>query len=382
MNGWDELLDRLTDRLRVDEELRLDVAQELRAHLEDSAAEFRRAGQDQQEAADSAAAALGDERELAEMLWTANRRRIRLRGVLRWVARVTLLPAAVLVIVFLLVSMGGKSYPMHMGQLFDPGWASRFMGLLGKSYWSDALTEEERFILTGDPAAKDRIERAKSIADRWPDNPVYYGNYVVNLMTSRDLYERDDAGKVLGFTPEGFARMLTVMDRGERIDPDNAFYDFFKASWLVKEAATLSEDPARTYEVTCGNGEVTTVHCDRIEIHDPDQFRRGLEEFRQGLAKAEWTGRTMEMTNLRLGLLPEPDRLSEYLRRLALQYSVLLPRFNDYRLLADRLGQAHGRQAGGKEPNTRGPACRRSHLRPCLDISRAGLQRAGPGRAG
>ena len=36
MSNFDALIERLTARLRVDPELRMDVANELRAHLEDS----------------------------------------------------------------------------------------------------------------------------------------------------------------------------------------------------------------------------------------------------------------------------------------------------------------------------------------------------------
>lgn len=50
MNAWDDLIGRLTRRLEVDEELRLDVARELHGHLEDSASEFRAAGQSDAEA--------------------------------------------------------------------------------------------------------------------------------------------------------------------------------------------------------------------------------------------------------------------------------------------------------------------------------------------
>jgi len=97
MNGYDDLVDRLTHRLRVDPELRMDVANELRAHLQDAEAEFRQAGYDEQEAKANAVKALGDEKHLAEQLWQANRRRIGFRQAAKWTARVTLVPAAIAV---------------------------------------------------------------------------------------------------------------------------------------------------------------------------------------------------------------------------------------------------------------------------------------------
>ena len=86
MTAFDDVVDRLTERLRIDPELRLEVGQELRTHLEDSAAEFRQAGCGDEEAARQAVERLGDEAELANALWQANRRRLRSRAVARWIA--------------------------------------------------------------------------------------------------------------------------------------------------------------------------------------------------------------------------------------------------------------------------------------------------------
>src|SRR5688500_3470460 len=86
----DELLERLTRRLAVDRELQLEVRQELRTHVEESIAEFRNAGRGETDARDQALRALGDEAELAEQLWRANRRRIRLRAAGAWAVRLLL----------------------------------------------------------------------------------------------------------------------------------------------------------------------------------------------------------------------------------------------------------------------------------------------------
>ena len=192
MNGWDDLIGRLTQRLEVDEELRLDVARELR--LPPGRLRLgvpRRRPEPTAEAAASAAKALGDEGELAEQLWQANRGRIRLRGVLRWTARVTLLPAAVLVTLLLFAYLLGISGYVHAfsagggGGDGGPGWP---MGPLGRlvcdPYVGVHLTADQRFLLEGDPNARTDLDKAKSIADRWPDNPVYYANYIAHLLSS------------------------------------------------------------------------------------------------------------------------------------------------------------------------------------------------------
>jgi hypothetical protein len=206
MKTWDELVNLLTDRLRVDPELRLDVAEELRAHLEDSAAEFRQAGQSDEEAAASAAKALGDPQQLADDLWQANRRRIRVRGVLRWGARAALVPGAILVIIAIAMGMRG-GFSFNPNQLLDAHMPA---------YWMDEMTEEQSFIFRGNPTAKTPIEQAKSITDRWPENPVYYGNYVTTLLNTGGFY----GGSRGRFKPERLDEILAVLDKGERIEPD------------------------------------------------------------------------------------------------------------------------------------------------------------------
>jgi len=331
MSDFDDLTGRLTARLRVDPELRMDVANELRAHLQDAAAEFRDAGYSAADAAANAVKALGDEKQLTEQLWEANRTRIRLRSVIRWAARVTLIPAAIVVIIVLIVGLRGGS-SLYLGHDEYSYWEEWMLSTLGFSLPA-GLTEEQRFIHLGDPGAETPLEQVKSISDRWPDNPVYYGNYVVALMEYGDFYDRD-RGRL---KPDRLSEMLPILDRGERIDPDNAFYNFMKASWLIQTASTISEDPSRTYEKVRQDDKVRTDHCWRIEIHDPEQFRRGLGEFRRGVDKSECTDHSVNMMKLRLDLLPEPKRFNDYMRHIALGVTVLIPRLSDYRALVRSL---------------------------------------------
>ncbi|MCD4700095.1 MAG: permease prefix domain 1-containing protein, partial [Phycisphaerae bacterium] len=329
MKTFDDLVDLLTDRLRVDPELRLDVARELRAHLEDSAAEFRQAGQSDEQADASAAKALGDPQQLADELWQANRWRIRIRGIFRWSARAALVPGAICVVLAIGVGLSGVPMPWAGDKVFSPAFGGfGFHGSL-----TDGLTEEQRFIFEGAPSARTPLEQAKSITDRWPENPVYYGNYVVQLICQGGVYD----GKRGRIKPERLDEILAVLDKGERIEPDNAFYNFTKAAWLIQAASDISEDESRTYERINRDDEVRQSNCWKIEIHDPGLFQRGLAEFKRGLGKGEFASHSLDMLELRLGLLPEPKRLNDYLRRVAFQASTLLPPLGDYRKLGRSL---------------------------------------------
>ena len=318
MSDWQALLRRLTDRLSVDPELQMDVAQELRAHLEDSAAEFRRAGETLDQAADSAVKALGDEQVLAEDLWKANKLRIRLRGVLRWAARVTLIPAAVAVVLIIAASMAGVG-PRLEGPLFG-GFG------LGDHTRTAELTEEQRFILEGSPDARNPIEAAKSISDRWPDNPIYYGNYVAT--NSERFPGGNDKLK-----SKRLGELLAICDRGEMLDPDNAHYNFMKAAYLIGSVCELQSDPSRTYSHRNRRGQSSQKECYKVTVHDPEQFERGLAELRRGLLKRECSARTVEMLDHRLDLLPKPSRMADILHRIGMEVSIIIPNLNWYRNL-------------------------------------------------
>ena len=184
MNEFEKLAANLTKSLRADTEVRMDVANELRAHLEDTAAELRLTGFSEQNATEQAIKALGDLEDLQRQLWDANRRRIRIRQAVKWAARVTLIPAALVVL-----SVLGRS------QDFSKYYDVNFIlsgGMPPSSPILRNLAEDQRFLLTGDPAAKTTLERMKSISQRWPDDPVFQAVYVNALLDDIYLYRFED----------------------------------------------------------------------------------------------------------------------------------------------------------------------------------------------
>ncbi len=334
MSAWNELIGRITRRLEVDEELRLDVARELRCHLEDAAAEFRAAGESDEQAAASATRALGEPEELAEELWQANRGRIRIRGLLRWAARVTLLPAAILVVVVLLanaLAIGVSYNQMSFGR----GGPAPWVRFLADPFPDAGLTEEQRFVLHGDPNAANSVDRAKSISDRWPDNPVYYGNYIVHLLVDSPVHWRLRRDEPV--TREQLDELIAPLRRGEQLDPDNAFYALEIASLLIQASSNVTEDPNTTYKDVDRDGKPWQAMAYAVDISDPEMFQQGIEAFRRALAKPRITLGSMEMLRLRLDMLPAPRRMVEYLNRVGMWVSTLLPHRHDYRTLGNSL---------------------------------------------
>ncbi len=320
MNPWGQLIARLTDRLAVDRELQLDVARELTTHLEDSAEEFRRAGESSEQAAASAARALGDPDILADQLWQANRRRLSVRGLLRWTARVTLIPAAIVVIATVFLGLSGAR---DIGiRPISPPW--RYL---------KGLTEDQRFILLGPLESPSELEQAKAISDRWPDNPVFYGNYAVYWMdVNYELLRKP--------SPEILQEALLILEHGKKLDPNNAFYDILQAAYLMLPSYQLSLDPNASWSLVTGSGNATTRPYQQITIINQRQFQQGIALLRKGLAKPFFTNPAMDMMKTRLELMPQPKRLNEYFYRLQFHVGTHLPPTNELRGLGKSVSAA------------------------------------------
>jgi len=291
---WDDLTARLTRRLAGDRELQLDVRRELHTHLEDAAAEFRDAGETPEAAASLAARALGEEGELEEQLWSANRFRMRVRGLLWWAARVALLPGAIAVIVLLILAMSDGAGTWSADSL--------------PYSWRDEKLSADDKVLLGMTGTTDRLARAKAAADRWPDDPAVWAAYVTMLL---------DRG--LDQEPEAFP--LEEIRHGQQIDPDNGWWNLLEADVLLRQSSRIVPDGKLTYPAefsSCAASEACDSEpspLDRLEISDTETFERAIEQFYTGLDKPLLTHRGIELACRRADLLPEATRLTHILWR-------------------------------------------------------------------
>lgn len=298
----------------------MEVQQELRHHLEDAAAEFHAAGFEQAAAQAEAVKRLGDVKELADDLWRANRRRLRLRNVFKRVMELTLLPAA------LVVTFWAAGRLPLVQDLDRDDYSSRELA---------GLTEEQRFMLTGDPNAPTDFERAASIVERWPDNPLYYGDYANFALV--EFHERMKAGE------DDAARQwyLSILDRGKRVDPENGYYHVLTAAALAGQAVVSIEDDGPTYYYDTvavdGTRRPFEQQAYTVKVADALLLERAIAELRAGLAKPRLTTHALELAERRLELLPLPRTLVEQVARVARVVGTFLPELGEYRKLAAML---------------------------------------------
>jgi hypothetical protein len=337
MKRVDDLVQAVTYRFGPDAELQREIARELRAHLEDAVAAARAGGMDEARAEETALRAFGDPEEIGEKLWQANRRRMRLRAVAKWTGRLVLMPAGILLAVWLCAAMvelagvvllaselsGSFSFvgpvkaflPNKLNpELYPPHVAAR-----------NGLKEDERLLLEAnqfDEGPSQSLERWEKLVYFHPNNPVYRARQYVAFLSSLRASNVD----TLAPSDKNFAQAKAILDAGERADPDNAFWNYMKADLLMYKsgAAKQEEDPSFTFTRAAGN-PTTTAHGERLVFADRALFERGLDEYRKGLTKPFYKSYAMESQEELLSLEKPPTTLREELSLIARWAAILLP---------------------------------------------------------
>ncbi len=234
----------------------------------------------------------------------------------KWTARIILIPAAIPVTGLLAFHL----FTTMRAILGIPQFPEIY------TEWQGKLTPEQQFIFAGDPKAKTDRDRQKPIADRWPDNPIYYGNYAVAELDTRSAPFPNEME---------LNQFLAIFDRGEKLESQNAFYNFMKAAILLKQAARVEEESSEyTFLTKDRSGKIRKNRCIKTIITHQGIFERGLVELRKGLAKPYCTSHTTDMLKYRLNLLPPTESLRDFIQRTTLAVSVIHSDLSSLRYLA------------------------------------------------
>jgi len=318
MGRLEDYIEAVTYRLRPDPELHMDVAQEVRAHLEDALEEARARGLSEEEGAEVALKAFGDAEEVGEGIWGANRRRMRLRAVIKWAARLTLVPAAVLLTLFIC-----RLHVVLASVFTLEGYETAISR--GMRPRSD-LTEEERFVFEHLSAD---LSDAKALVDRYPDDARYYAYYVGLFLGSLPASEQT--------SDEQLEEALSILARGEGIEPDNAFYDCVKAGLLIERSSTAVEDEGIRYEYVDRKGEKREVRAGRLVIEDREMFERAMREALEGMRKPCFDAYVMTVADLKMELMKPPTIFLEEIAAVSWGASRLSPHLQHARSVARTL---------------------------------------------
>jgi hypothetical protein len=323
MGKLDDFVESATYRLRPDPELRMDVANELRAHLEDAAEAARAAGAGESDAEVQAMHAFGDPEEISKKLWEANLRRMRLRAVAKWAARLILMPAAILLAVLLCWEAMGFLALLSLVGKADVG--SRLRGFVDReaqlSYKKDLTPDEAAASDILQQPSHSYYEDAEHLVARFPENRHFRGHMAIFY-----VHDKIEAGRQ-PLSAATVAEALALFDECERVEPDNAFYNYLKADVLMflSGAAKEEVDQSFTYSDSGATGKKRERHGSRLVITDRSFFEKGLAEYRKGLSKTYYDAYVMPYTEYYLGLRRTPDTLLGEMGQISVAAGQLLP---------------------------------------------------------
>ena len=303
VNAW---LDRVTRRLSPDRDLQLEVRQELRSHLDESIEELRGAGRNATDARDEALRALGDEVDLADGLWRANRRRMRLRTVLAWVARIALPPVVVALVVFLAGSA------LLITAITNP----KVFGVYVRSVDDNVTSRRSEIIAQASPIGKllfeqdestreNRLPLARRLVEQNPGDAALYANlayvarsqsYIIN--SGADV----PAPAAATFDMPKVEEILAILAEGERREPGNALYPGMTAALLFNLSGKVLYKESKKN----GNGDVTEEEpapWSEAAIFDSARHVAAMDAFKRAVAAPYLRTYRIELLNRRMDAL-------------------------------------------------------------------------------
>lgn len=277
-----------TEGLQEDIELQLDTRAELTAHAEEKFKELIAENMPADEAAEQVVKSLGDPLALAEDLYDANRRRMNIRAQLRFFARFALVPLAILSMVW----SNGFGIPLNV----FPGYTSVL-----ELKTPDNLTEQEILILRGDPSRSTYAEQQKAIWESEPTHKIYFANYFNQVADA--FHDGENPIPV------------DLLKMGREIDPDNALYLYIEAYQVLNPVG--ENRPALQLNKTPNRSEISDERLD-YEILDRERLDRGMALIETALKKPYSKHYSGDMLNIRLGLIPSPQTMSDQIARIGL----------------------------------------------------------------
>lgn len=317
------LAENCTTGLEGDPELKLDAQAELLSHLEAAADIHRAGGKSEEESCNLAATSFGSPLDVAADLANANRNRMRWRALARLAAHALLVPAALATVWFSLPFFGLMAMQNMRGLAGSGGATSRMESLFRKKTLRH-LREDQRLILFGDTTRATPAEQQRALWEKDPTNRLFYGNYITHL-NGFTTYATDTVSVI---------QLESALREGQRLDPDNARYNYLLAASMLRRAADV-----RWNERVTGS---TNTEC-RLVIRDRQLLDAAMVEFLKGQDKPVLMTYGKEMLTLRLSLLRPSDSLAERIWKLGMTAGILLPDVSGMRHLA-RAGILYGEQ--------------------------------------
>ena len=293
--------------LQADRELFLDVKQELYTHLEEKASSFTRQGKSEAESVELARKAFGSPLDVAAELLDANRRKMKLRSLLRITFDALIIPLAILLALYVGY---GRYARMQAMQVFGGEPAAVKVPTLpffGITY-ETSVKKNSIATLHGFPQDAVSIQHFWEVHRQEPAGRVYYATYALAL------------------TPQYESLYVTAMRQGEKNEPQNALYNILIAEFYLSRGILAQGEVGK-------HGEKVITD----KVLDQRAFELGIAELQKAVQKPYLREYQMELRHYKLEELPPPLLTEDYTTQIAVLAAALFPTLKYHRALARKI---------------------------------------------
>ena len=152
------------------------------------------------------------------------------------------------------------------------------------------LSADEKTIVYSGFWLENSTANFEKMVKKYPKNKVYFAHYAMlqdfypYLLSSEEYDEIiNDKNKLLQFNAKN-DMMLDLFQRGEKIDPENALYNYLTAMIYAKKSSVIIEKEGGR---------------DTFKIIDNQEFEKAIQAFKSGLKKKFFTTYSVEYNKLR-----------------------------------------------------------------------------------
>jgi hypothetical protein len=310
------LLDDATAGLKDDPELRLDVRAELASHLEAIADAYEAEGHEEAASRELAAQDFGSPAEVAGELLAANKRRMTLRALVRLFLRAVVVPAAVVVAIF--VGYGGVVRVMDL--LFtlaqETSAAAEANPVPVLPHLPFTQTPPQRWVARGVPELLaealrqpgERVQRARAAYQAHAHGDLaraYYAQYAMTLVTQTN--------------PSRIAEMAAALCEGQRLDPDNALYDYLLARVYLQQAVKITTQMPKRRDWHYGHWTRMVPRL-AYTLQDRALLEPGRQAVAAGMRKPALRTYHLALIRRKLAALPPARRIEDAFDRQVIAY--------------------------------------------------------------
>jgi hypothetical protein len=316
-------LEGVTRPLRMDPEVQLEVRQELATHVTDTRAALIAAGRAESDATEEALRALGDPAELSQQLYQANRRRMRMRTMLTWAARLVLPPVTIALVIVLGASavtawaLQSSWFQTSQFAVMDLPVAKWIQERYQASVMAGAPQDVKPLLQQQEIRGREAVQIARELVERDPQDRALYANLALEMLQWTSLSSVKFGGKIDSLVSVGnkstWDETLAVLEEGERREPGNAFYPLVISGLLFEQSASEIQEQL-------GPGDQVSKNCDvwgSLKVTRPERFARAMEAAQRAAHKPYYRSYEAELIRRKLDALPARQVADIWMRGLA-----------------------------------------------------------------